>query len=813
MVMDSTRQALPPALTAAEGPALPVRAERPAVGGGAGGSCDGPPIEWAAGVEGQCNTDPTRRSSGTMESSARSTDAVTSSPEAESLPMILCPVHLPSVSAEQIGRVPGRLIVALALAILFALCSPAQSQSGTPAGADAEAGRRIAPLDLGWKFHRGDDYGAIRPDFDDKNWQDVTLPHSFNGADGDDGGGYYRGPAWYRLTLPARKPATDRRVYLQFDGAALTAELWVNGEPIGRHDGGHAAFRFDISDALREGDNAIAVRVDNTWRPTVTPMGGDFTIFGGLYRPVHLIEVSDAHVDLMDYGGPGIRVLAERLDDGSAAVESIARIRNQGKGSRRLDVTTRILDAAGRAVATASERLRLPAGSVAPARSRLAIAEPHLWNGRRAPYLYRVVTEVREGGRKLDSIEVPLGIRTIAFDAKRGFLLNGEPYPLYGVNLFHSGRPGRGLAVTDEEIRQDFALFDEMGATSLRLVHFQHPKAAYDEADRLGFPVWTEIGFNGQLDFGPEFRANAIQQLRELIRQTYNHPSVVMWGLGNEVYSTDPRVTELLEELQAIAREEDPGRPTIYAHCCQEDDHPKARVTDLIGFNRYFGWYTHDEQTLGKWIDRFRSAYPDKPFFIGEYGAGASIRHQEDPPKIHPTDGPFHPEQVQTLYHEQNWREIRQHPGPVGAYVWVGIDLASDGRAEGDRDGINDKGLVTYDRQVRKDAFYWYKANWSQQPVLYVTSRRHVLRTTPGVEVKVYSNRGPVTLTVNGSNLGTREAEGHIARWADVRLRPGVNRIHVTARDGDRLLTDAVEWQFQPPPAVLESAGGSAAEQ
>jgi beta-galactosidase len=276
-----------------------------------------------------------------------------------------------------------------------------------------------------------------------------------------------------------------------------------------------------------------------------------------------------------------------------------------------------------------------------------------------------------------------------------------------------------------------------------------------------------------------------------------------MWGLGNEVYSTDPGVAALLRELQAVAEREDPTRPTIYAHCCQADDDPKAVISDLIGFNRYFGWYTHDEQTLGKWIDQFHGKFPDKRFFVSEYGAGASIRHQEDPPKIHPTDGPFHPEQAQTLYHEQNWQDLRTHKGPMGSYIWVGIDLASDGRAEGDRAGINDKGLVTYDRKTRKDAYYFYKAHWSEKPVLYITSRRHELRTSPDIEVKVYANRGPVTLRVNGETMGTKEPQDRIARWQGIKLRPGRNSVEVSAADGSDTLVDRVIWTYADGPSVM----------
>jgi beta-galactosidase len=367
----------------------------------------------------------------------------------------------------------------------------------------------------------------------------------------------------------------------------------------------------------------------------------------------------------------------------------------------------------------------------------------------------------------------------------------------------HSARPGKGIAVTDAEVAEDFAIIREMGATGVRLVHFQHPQAAYDEADRLGLAAWTEIGVNGQVEDTPAFRANAARQLRELIAQNYNHPSVVLWGVGNEVYADDAPTTRVLRELHEVARQADPSRPTTYAHCCQADDHPKAMITEVIGFNRYFGWYP-DQQgtTIGEWAARFHAAHPERPFAVSEYGAGASILHQQDPPgTVVPASG-WHPEQYQALYHEKNWLELKDKPYIWGTFVWVAFDLASAGRNEGDRRGINDKGLVTYDRKVRKDAWYWYQAWWSDKPMLHITSSRFTLRHDPSATVKVYTNAAAATLFVNGQEAGTRRAENRIVTWP-VTLREGASDIEVRAAAGDEMLSDDVRWDYRKAPEML----------
>lgn len=687
------------------------------------------------------------------------------------------------------GIVRRLLVLALFLIAIVAVRAEAQ---------DRPAGRAQTSLDAGWRFLRDDVSGASAPGFDDSGWPEVTLPHTYNGADGDDGGTYYRGAGWYRRVLALPRLPAGRRFWLQFDGAALAADIWVNGRRIGRHEGGHAGFRFDVTEALKTGDNILAVRTDNTRLPQIAPLGGDFSAIGGLYRHVWLVEVADVHVDLADHGGPGLYVATTALDDRRADLLARVLLRNDAGRARMVTVRVAVTDRDGGVVATRDERVRLPARAGSMRQIPITVANPHRWRGRPDPYLYTVTASI-EGDAARDSVSVPLGLRTAAFDPQRGFMLNGAPYPLHGVNLFHPGRPGRGLAVTDAEVDADMQTIDDLGVTGVRFVHFQHPAEAYDEADRRGFAVWTEIALNGVIDPGKPFEENVSEQMRELIRQNYNHPSVVLWGIGNEVYATTPDVTRVLKAVNAVARAEDSSRPTIYAHCCQSDDNEKAGITDLIGFNRYFGWYPGQTGSIGDWADTYHAGHPSRAFAVSEYGAGASIRQQQVPPPAEnvPESG-WHPEQAQTAYHESNGAQLAARPWLAATFVWVAFDLASDGRHEGDRPGINDKGLVTYDRAIRKDAFYWYQANWSATPMVHLVDRRLVRRDTPTIEVRAFSNAASATLTINGRSIGTVPVTGHVARWPAVPLAMGDNIATVAAGGA----SDSVRWQrVEPSPA------------
>ncbi len=658
--------------------------------------------------------------------------------------------------------------------------------------------RRETPLDAGWTFQRGDSDHAQAIDFDDTDWRRVTLPHSFNDGDGEQRD-YYRGASWYRRAFVFDRAPNGRRLVVQFGAAALSADIYLNGSLVGTHKGGHAAFRVDLTSGLRPGRNLLAVRVDNSADPIITPLGGDFTVFGGLYRDVSLIEVDPIHIDLFDHGGPGVYLTLSKLSDRSAVVEARVRVANNSGAETAVPVTVRIRDRSGKIVAHGTAAVSVAAGGVAESVQAVTIPDPHRWDGVRDPYLYQAEVVLGQDG---DRVTIPLGLREFRVDPAEGFILNGRPYQLYGVNLMHSARPGRGTAVGRDEIAEDFDLIGRMGATGVRLVHFQHPAAAYDEADRRGMVTWTEIGINSMISPDPAFQANAEEQMRELIAQNYNHPSIFFWGLGNEVYDTSEDVVATLQSLNKLAHAIDPSRPTAYAHCCQGDDAPKALVPDVVGYNRYFGWYPDQKGTLGNWAEKRHAADPSRPFMVSEYGAGASILHQADPPgTVVPASG-WHPEQYQTLFHERSWLGLKDKRYLAGSFVWVMFDLASAGRNEGDRPGINDKGLVTYDRRTPKDAWYWYQANWSATPMLHLTSKRFDRRTEQQAEVKAYTNGGAAELFLNGRSMGRVAPVDHILRW-QVALSVGENHLVVEQGRGSKLLRDEARWTLVPQAAIV----------
>ncbi len=690
-----------------------------------------------------------------------------------------------------------RAIALLRAAVLRAtLLRVALLATGLLVGAAASAERSALPLDGPWRFTRAEAAGAADPAFDDAAWEPVMLPHTWNARDGEAGGAYYRGTGWYRHSLerPAT-PAPQRRQFIEFDGATLAAEVWVNGHLAGRHEGGYARFRYDISALLQPGRNLLAVRVDNSPLPQVAPLGGDFTVFGGLVRPVRLIETDAAHIELLDHGGPGVQVDTEVLDRAGARLLVQVTLRNDGSAPAERTLRLTLQDAEGRTVLQQQQPVPLAAGATHTALARLHLPKPHLWQGVHDPYRYRLQAELLDGERMADSVQLPLGLRQFAVDPQRGFLLNGKPYPLRGVNYFHAGRPGRGVAVGDAEIDEDLRLLMDLGLTGLRLVHYQHPPRTYERADELGLVLWTEVPLNAALQQTPAFRDNLRQQLRELVRQNRHHAAVAIWGVGNEVYRADEPVRALLAELHALAKQEDPARLTAYAHCCAPDDHPMALQTDLAAYNRYWGWYDGEFTDIGPWADRLHAKLPARPIGLGEYGAGASVLHQQDPPRRPEPGGRWHPEQYQALFHEAYARAIAERPFLWGSFVWLAFDHASAGRNEGDSPGFNDKGLVSYDRRQRKDAYFLYQAHWSRRPMVHIASRRFSPRPAGPVTVKAYSNARHLTLEVNGHPVGSAMVVDRIATWPGVVLAPGRQVIDVRADDG---IGDRAEWEVTP---------------
>jgi beta-galactosidase len=663
--------------------------------------------------------------------------------------------------------------------------------------------REVILLDKGWRFMREDGVEAAQPVFDDQKWLPVTIPHNYGWEQAESGGedckDYYRGPAWYRLSFIAPAAVPGQRVFLSFDAVSLVADVYLNGKLVGQHRGGFSAFSFEVTGVIKAGEaNVLAVRSDSGRIKDVSPHGGDFNIYGGIYRTVRLMTTGPVCISPFDHGSDGVAVLQKNVSRESADLE--ARVQVAGTG-QPVQVRFTVQDAAGKGVAS---RVKEVKDSPQPTRDiafRLKLTQPRLWQGVKDPYLYKVVVEVvGAGDTVLDRVEQSLGLRSITVDPGKGLFLNGDLYPVRGVNR-HQERFGRGWAVTEADLKEDLDLIREMGATAVRLAHYQHGHAFLDMCDRAGILVWSEVAMVGQFEPEPEFEANVKQQVVELIRQQINHPSVFAWSLYNEVKNTS-NFAEALVRLNDLAHKEDPTRPTIAATCHKGP--PINTVTDLLGWNRYPLWYSED--TPAMMLDACQGTSHDGGIVVSEYGAGACVKnHEEVPKKPVANKTPWHPEEWQSHVHEQCWAAIRERPFIWGSFVWAMFEFHSARRNEGDHAGRNDKGLVSADRQVKKDAFYFYKANWTDEPMVYISSRRFVERQQPKVAIKVYANVDSVELKVNGVPLATVKPDNlMIAKWTDVDLAKGENKIEVTGSRGGKSVSDCCVWRRIEPKPVVE---------
>jgi beta-galactosidase len=705
-------------------------------------------------------------------------------------------------------------LVAIAVAAAGACkgSTPAHGTGGNDGAVDAPpdglyvpppAGRIDTSLDDGWRFQRADVPGAAMPGLNDASapWIDVTLPHTWNALDGEDGGSsYYRGVGWYRrhLTVPADfTGGSQRQAFLQFDGANIVTDVYLNGMSLGQHRGGFAAFRYDVTSVLSAaGANVLAVKVDNSAVSDVPPLSADFTFCGGLYRDVHLVTTDALHVDLEDVASSGVYITPTNVSATSADLSTRVRVKNAGGFPENADVSLALVDARGVLVQRFSATAFIDAGMTGEVTLTGTVATPHLWNGRSDPYLYTAYVEVGHGGTVSDVVRQPFGFRAFAVDPDTGFSLNGQPYDLHGVNR-HQDRLDMGWAITDREHDQDMALIVEMGATAVRLAHYQHAQHFYDLCDQNGIVVWAEIPLVNGITASQAFTDNAHQQMTELIRQSFNHPAIVFWSVGNEQRSDDTPTNTLLADLAAQVATEDPSRLSTYAHCCTSDTGGLPSHTDVVGYNEYFGWYTGNYNQFGGWADGVHAARPTKPVAVSEYGAGAALTQHADNPAIPVAGGPFHPEEYQALLHEATWKQIAARPFLWGKFIWNMFDFASDTRNEGDTPGRNDKGMVSYDRLTKKDAFFWYKANWSSDPFVYITGRRFNPRTTATIDIKVYSNLDSVSLTVGGVALPAQTSTDHIFIFPAVPLAVGDNPVSAAATRGAVTASDSVTWTRQ----------------
>jgi beta-galactosidase len=661
------------------------------------------------------------------------------------------------------------------------------------------AAREDARLDAGWKFLLGDPTNAAAADFDDAGWQPVSLPHNWGWPEAQSGKDYYRGPGWYRREL-AVAPEKGKRYFLRFEAASLVADVYLNGKFLGEHRGGFGAFCFEITQALSgTGTNRLAVRVDNTRFPDIAPLSGDFSVYGGLYRPVHLLVTGAENFTPTDHGSPGVAWRQTSVSTTQAVLDVTAQISNAARKSRELTLTARVLDADGNRVADSEEKIAPAPGMTAPYFLRVTVPQPHLWNGRQDPYLYQAVVELRAADEIVDSVVQPLGLRYYSVDPDKGFFLNGQPYHLHGVDR-HQDRMNKGWAITEADMDEDISLIKEIGATVIRCAHYQHSDYFYSLCDKAGILVWAEIPQVDEINSSEQFAATSRSQLLDLIRQNVNHPSIFVWSLFNEIREGHADPHRELQDLSNTAHGEDPTRPTIAATCTEKLP-AMNKIPDLLGWNIYPGWYagwgTKDDFAAS--LDQRRHDSRAGGFCVSEYGAGANVTQHEDHPKQPPTTGQWHPEEWQAIVHEHAWAAMKERPYVWGTFVWVMFDFAVSTRHEGGVPGRNDKGLVTYDRQTRKDAFYFYKANWSDEPVLYLTDRRFTERTNAATGVKIYSNAARVELRLNGVSQGARgDSTNGVFLWPNVTLQPGENKVEARAERAGQSLHDECVWTLKP---------------
>ena len=614
-----------------------------------------------------------------------------------------------------------------------------------------------------------------------KNWQftgpdgkttAVDLPHTWNNIDGQDGGNdYWRGICIYKTRFAA--PAFDKntqQVWLQFEGVNASAKVMLNGVEVTRHDGGYSTFRADVT-ALLADSNELIVEADNSKNDRVYPQKADFTFYGGIYRDVSLLVVNRNHIALGYLGGPGVQI-TPTVNGANADIEVKTWMEGDG------EVEFSIYDAAGAEVLTGRGL-----------DTTVTLEHPHLWDGVRDPYLYTCAVRLVLNGEVQDEVRQRFGVRSFSVDPKRGFFLNGRPYPLHGVSR-HQDRKGLGNAITREMHDEDMQLIKELGANTIRLAHYQHDQYFYDLCDEAGMVVWAEIPYISE--HMPNGRENTISQMKELIVQNYNHACIVCWGVSNEITISTKDNRDMRDNhhvLNDLCHEMDKTRLTTlacYAMCGPFN--PVAHITDLVSWNLYLGWYVPGLFLNDLWMDFFHLCYPNRALGFSEYGAeGMPNLHSS-----HPRRGD-HTEEYQAIYHEYMLRCFDRHKWLWATHVWNMYDFAADARDQGGEPGMNHKGLVTFDRKTKKDSFYIYKAWWSDEPFVHICSKRYADRTENEIEVKVYSNQKQVSLYVNGEKLSEQEGE-HIFKFR-VKLN-GETKVQAVAGDS---IDDAVFRKVDAP--------------
>ena len=599
--------------------------------------------------------------------------------------------------------------------------------------------------------------------------EQVNLPHTWNAVDGNDGNGsYLRTTGVYTRTFTALKqPREGGRTYVEVLAAALNSTVKVNGQVATTHEGGFSIFRADVTDLCHEGENELTIEVSNEDTPSMYPSSADFTFYGGLYRGVNLISVPDAHFDLDYYGGPGMMVTPVPTEDGGANFTIKSFVTNPADD---LTVMYSIEDCFGREVASAVR------GS-ADAEVTIYVPDAQLWS-MDEPNLYTVVATLQRNNEEVDEIAANVGVRSFKVTPDEGFSINGVPTPLRGVSR-HQDRVFEGNALTAEEHYDDAMLIKELGANTIRLAHYQHSQDFYDACDEIGFAVWAEIPFISVFKKGEGAHKHVMEEMKELIIQNYNHPSIMFWGISNEILigGISQELVDTHHDLEKLCKELDPTRLTTIAHVSTTPvNGPMHHITDLESYNHYFGWYGGKMEQNGPWLDQFHAEHPDICIGISEYGCEGIINWHSNTPQCKD-----YTEEYQALYHEHMAQVFEDRPWIWASHVWNMFDFGCAARNEGGVSGRNNKGLVTMDRKTKKDSYFVYQAYWTQTPMVHIAGRRHAQRAGETTEIKVYSNQDTVVLYVNGKEVGQQTA--HRVFKFNVALNEGFNTIVAVAGD------------------------------
>ena len=600
--------------------------------------------------------------------------------------------------------------------------------------------RTVLNINCDWSFVK--DLSQV-PTVLPMNGDKVDLPHTWNAKDGQDGGNdYFRGTCCYAKSIIKSELPDAQRYYLEINGANSTADVYMNGKHLSHHDGGYSTWRVEITNTLRE-ENCLAILVNNEANETVYPQTADFTFYGGIYRDVNIIAVPDTHFKLADWGTPGIHVTPiMNGKDAKVTIETYVAELQETDG-----LQYRILDASGKVVAEKCVR---------ETNIEFVISDAHLWDGVKNPYLYTAECVILRGDEEIDKVFTRFGCRSFEINPEKGFILNGREYPLRGVAR-HQDRLGIGNALLPEHHREDMDLICEMGANTIRLAHYQHDQYFYDLCDEKGMVVWAEIPYISR--HMPGGNENTISQMRELITQCYNHPSICMWGLSNEITMDGAKDQDMIRNhyvLNDLVHEMDSTRPTTMAcisMCGMEEE--IVHISDVVSYNHYFGWYGGNLEDYGPWFDKFPEKYPDKAIGVSEYGCEALNWHNSKP------ESGDYSEEYQAIYHESLIRQLFTRNYLWATHCWNMFDFGADARAEGGENGQNHKGLITFDRKYKKDSFYAYKAWLSDEPFVHLCGKRYVDRVEDTTKVTVYSNLSEVELFANDVSLGKKTAKDH----------------------------------------------------